>query len=183
MFEHLGKGDWVVIQFGHNDQKIAGEEPENGYTRRLNGWIDRIRAKDASVVLVTSVERRRFDEKTGEHFGKTLAGYADAVKAVAAAKGVPVVDLNDASYRMHAKMGVKGSKAIQCNNRGKIDNTHHNIYGAYEMARIVAAGLAKIPVIGEAVREKYREFDPENPDSDPKIPPSGKTDYTKPEGS
>ena len=183
IFEHLRKGDWVVIQFGHNDQKIAGEEPENGYTRRLNDWIDRIRAKGASAVLVTPVERRRFDEKTGEHQGKTLAGYADAVKAVAAAKNVPLIDLNEASYRMHAKMGVNGSKAIQCNNRGKIDNTHHNIYGAYEMARIVAAGLAKIPVVGEAVREKYREFNPEKPDADPKIPPSGKTDWTKPAGS
>ena len=183
IMEHLAKDDWVVIQFGHNDQKIKGEEPENGYTTRLESWVDQIRAKGAHVVLVTPVERRRFDEKTGEHMGKTLADYAEAVKAVAAKKGVPVIDLNDASYRMHAKMGVKGSTAIQCNNRGKIDNTHHNIYGAYEMARIVAAGLAKIPVVGEAVRERYRAFDPEKPDADPQIPPSGGTDYTKPAGS
>jgi len=183
ILEHLKRDDWVVIQFGHNDQKIKGEEPEAGYTRRLNDWIDRISAKGASVVLVTPVERRRFDEKTGEHLGKTLAGYAEAVKSVAVARGVPVVDLNDASYRMHAKMGAKGSAKIQCNNKGKIDNTHHNVYGAYEMARIVAAGLAKIPVVGDAIREPYRTFDPEKPDADPKIPPSGRTDYTKPAGS
>ena len=183
ILEHLKKDDWVVIQFGHNDQKIKGEEPENGYTRRLNEWIDKITVKGAFVVLVTPVERRRFDEKTGEHGEKTLAGYAEAVKSVAAAKGVPVIDLNDASYRMHAKMGAKGSMKIQCNNRGKIDNTHHNVYGAYEMARIVAAELAGIPVVKEAIREGYRSFNPENPDADPKIPPSGKTDYTKPEGS
>ena len=76
IFEHLKKDDWVVIQFGHNDQKIKGEEPENGYTRRLNGWIDKIRGKGAFVVLVTPVERRRFNEKTGEHGPKTLEGYA-----------------------------------------------------------------------------------------------------------
>ena len=183
ILEHLKKDDWVVIQFGHNDQKIAGEEPENGYTRRLNDWIDRIREKGAFVVLVTPVERRRFDEKTGEHGPKTLEGYANAMKSVAAAKSVPLVDLNDASYRMHAKMGAKGSCAIQCNNKGKIDNTHHNVYGAYEMARIVAAGLAEIPTVKDAIRGPYRVFNPENPDADPKIPPSGKTDYTKPEGS
>ena len=97
ILEHLKKDDWVVIQFGHNDQKIKGEEPENGYTRRLNEWIDKVSAKGAFVVLVTPVERRRFDEKTGEHGEKTLAGYAEAVKSVAAARGVPVVDLNDAS--------------------------------------------------------------------------------------
>ena len=183
ILEHLKKDDWVVIQFGHNDQKIKGEEPENGYTRRLNEWIDKVSAKGAFVVLVTPVERRRFDEKTGEHGEKTLAGYAEAVKSVAAARGVPVVDLNDASYRMHAKMGAKGSAKIQCNNKGKIDNTHHNVYGAYEMARIVAAGLAEIPTIKDAIRDPYRSFNPESPDDDPKIPPSGKTDYTKPEGS
>ena len=183
ILEHLKKDDWVIIQFGHNDQKIAGEEPENGYTRRLNEWIDKISAKGAFVVLVTPVERRRFDEKTGEHQGKTLAGYAEAVKAVAAARSVPVIDLNDASYRMHAKMGAKGSAKIQCNNKGKIDNTHHNVYGAYEMARIIAAGLAEIPTVKDAIRDNFRSFNPENPDDDPRIPPSGKTDYTKPEGS
>ena len=121
--EHLKKDDWVVIQFGHNDQKIKGEEPENGYTRRLNDWIDRIREKGAFVVLVTPVERRRFDEKTGEHGPKTLEGYANAMKAVAEKLGVPLIDLNDASYRMHAKMGAVGSKALQCNNKGKTDYT------------------------------------------------------------
>ena len=180
---HLKRGDWVVIQFGHNDQKIKGEEPKNGYTRRLNDWIDKISAKGAFVVLVTPVERRRFDEKTGEHQGKTLADYAEAVKSVAAARGVPVIDLNEASYRMQGKMGAKGSAKLQCSNKGKIDNTHHNVYGAYEMARIVAAGLAEIPTVKDAIRDPYRSFNPENPDDDPRIPPSGNIDYTKPEGS
>ena len=183
ILEHLRKDDWVVIQFGHNDQKIKGEEPQNGYTRRLNEWIDKISAKGAFVVLVTPVERRRFDERTGEHQGKTLAGYAEAVKAVAAARGVPVIDLNDASYRMQGKMGAKGSAKLQVVNKGKIDNTHHNVYGAYEMARIVAAGLAEIPTVKDAIRAPYRSFNPEQPDADPQIPPSGKTDYTKPKGS
>ena len=84
---------------------------------------------------------------------------------------------------MQGKMGATGSRALQCNNRGKIDNTHHNVYGAYEMARIVAAGLAAIPTVKDAIREPYRSFNPETPDTDPKIPPSGKTDYTKPAGS
>ena len=184
IFEHLRKDDWVVIQFGHNDQKIPGEEAENGYTRRLGEWIDQIRAKGAFVVLVTPVERRNFNKRTGEQMRKTLEKYADAVKAVAAAKNVPFIDLNDASYRMQGKMGAKGSISLQRNDNGEnVDNTHHNIYGAYEMARIVAAGLAEIPTIRDAIRDAYRTFDPENPDPEPQIPPSGKTDLTKPEGS
>ena len=186
VFEHLRKDDWVIIQFGHNDQKIPGEEAENGYTRRLGEWVDKIRARGAHPVVVTPVERRRFDEKTGKQKPKTLAKYADAAKAVAAAKGVPCIDLNDQSYRMQGKLGAEGSIKLQRNENGKdVDNTHHNMYGAYEMARIIAAGLAKIPVIKDAVREQYRSFDPENPDPESAvaIPPSGTYSKKKPEGS
>ena len=48
---------------------------------------------------------------------------------------------------------------------------------------LIAAGLAEIPTVKDAIRDPYRSFNPENPDGDPRIPPSGKTDYTKPEGS
>ena len=64
VLEHLAKDDWVLIQFGHNDQKIAGEEAENGYARRLGEWIDRIREKGAHPVVVTPVERRGFHPPT-----------------------------------------------------------------------------------------------------------------------
>ena len=183
IFEHLAKDDWVMIQFGHNDQKIKGEEAENGYTRRLGEWIDRIREKGAHPVLVTPVERRGFS--SGKQWGKSLAKYAEAVKAVAAAKDVPYIDLNDASYRMMGVLGAEGSKRLQRPvGDGQVDNTHHNMYGAYEMARIIAAGLAKIPVVGDAIREPYREFDPEKPDAESAvaIPPSGTFRNVKPAG-
>lgn len=184
VLEHLQTGDWVLIQFGHNDQKIAGEEPANGYTTRLNSWIDQISAKGGKVVLVTPVERRRF-AKDGTQEGQTLKDYADAVKAVAAARNVPVIDLNAISYQMMGVLGAKGSAALQCQpGRNKpLDNTHHNIYGAYVHARTIAAGLAKIPGVKEAIRAGYEEIDPLHPVADPKIPASGKVDYTKPEGS
>ena len=186
VLEHLGKDDWVMIQFGHNDQKIPGEEAENGYTRRLGEWIDKIREKGAHPILVTPVERRGFHPAHGTQFGKSLAKYAEAVKAVAAAKGVPYIDLNDASYRMMGKLGAEGSKKLhRPAGGGRVDNTHHNMYGAYEMARIIAAGLAKIPVVGEAIRDPYREFDPEKPDAEDAvaIPPSGTFNNKKPAGS
>ena len=183
VLEHLAKDDWVLIQFGHNDQKIPGEEAENGYTRRLGEWIDRIREKGAHPVVVTPVERRGFS--SGKQWGKSLAKYAEAVKAVAAAKGVSYIDLNDASYRMMGALGAEGSKRLQRNGTEKnIDNTHHNMYGAYEMARIVAAGLAEIPVVGDAIRDPYRAFDPEKPDPEDAvaIPPSGTFSNRKPAG-
>ena len=186
VLEHLAKDDWVLIQFGHNDQKIAGEEAENGYARRLGEWIDRIREKGAHPVVVTPVERRGFHPAHGTQFGKSLGAYAKAAKAVADAKGVPCIDLNDASYRMMGTLGAEGSKKLQRPVDGKnVDNTHHNMYGAYEMARILAAGLADIPVVGDAIREPYLAFDPEKPDSEPAvfIPPSGTFSNVKPAGN
>ena len=185
LFEHLAKDDWVMIQFGHNDQKIPGEEAENGYTRRLGEWIDRILGRGAHPVVVTPVERRGFHPAHGTQWGKSLAKYAEAAKAVADAKGVPCIDLNDASYRMMGTLGAEGSKKLQRPIDGaNVDNTHHSMYGAYEMARIVAAGLADIPVVGDAIREPYRAFDPEHPDPEPAVflPPSGSFANQKPAG-
>jgi lysophospholipase L1-like esterase len=186
VLERLAPDDWVLIQFGHNDQKIPGEEAENGYARRLGEWIDRIREKGGHPVVVTPVERRGFHPAHGTQFGKSLGAYAKVAKAVADAKGVPCIDLNDASYRMMGTLGAEGSKKLQRPIDGaNVDNTHHSMYGAYEMARIVAAGLADIPVVGDAIREPYRAFDPEKPDPEPAvfIPPSGDFNNVKPAGN
>ena len=175
-------GDWVVVQFGHNDQKRPGEEPENGYTRRYGEWLAKFRAKGAHLVVVSPCERRRFDEKTGEHQGKTLAGYADAARAFAKKNSLPFIDLNDITYRMQGALGADGSKPLQVDNKGKLDNTHHTMFGAYVNARIVASHLATFDGIGAAIRDEAKAYDPMNP-SDPKIPASGKTDWRKPEGN
>ena len=181
ILEDLKAGDWVIVQFGHNDQKRPGEEPENGYTRRYGEWLAKFRAKGARLVVVSPCERRRFDEKTGEHQGKTLAGYADAARAFAEKNALPFIDLNDITYRMQGALGADGSKPLQVDNKGKLDNTHHSIYGAYVNARIVASHLATFDGIGAAIRDEAKSFDPMHP-SDPKIPASGKTDWQKPEG-
>ena len=175
-------GDWVIVQFGHNDQKRQGEEPETGYTRRYGEWLAKFRAKGAHLVVVSPCERRRFDEKTGEHQGKTLEGYADAARAFAKKNNLPFIDLNDITYKMQDKLGVNGSKPLQVNNKGTLDNTHHTIFGAYVNARIVASHLATFEGIKESIREEARTYDPMNP-IDPKIPASGKTDWKKPEGN
>lgn len=175
-------GDWVIVQFGHNDQKREGEEPGNGYTRRNGEWLKMFRTKGAHLVVVSPCERRRFDEKTGEHQGKTLADYAVAARAFAEKNDLPFIDLNDITWRMQGKLGADGSKPLQVNNKGKLDNTHHTVFGAYVNARIIASHLATFDGIGAAIREEAKTYDPMNP-VDPKIPASGKTDWQKPEGS
>ncbi|MBR1871172.1 MAG: hypothetical protein IJ802_05040 [Kiritimatiellae bacterium] len=199
--EHLAKDDVVVIQFGHNDQKNAKLAADGGYTERLNRYVARIREKGATPVLVTPVERLRFDAKTRKQEGKTLEEYANAVKAAGAALGVAVIDLNDASYRMYGALGYDGAPKLLCtfseaeqkrdffgeNYTGRVrslqDKTHHSIYGAYEMAHFIAGELARqVPQLAGTLREGVAALDPDRPDADPGIPPTGLVDTTRPEG-
>lgn len=182
ILEGMKAGDWVIVQFGHNDQKREGEEPENGYTRRYGEWLAKFQEKGAHLVVVSPCERRRFDEKTGEHQEKTLEGYANAARAFAEKNNLPFIDLNDITYRMHGKLGEKATRPLQVYNKGRFDNTHHTIFGAYVNARIVASELAKVAGISGAIREEAKTYDAMNP-VNPKIPASGKTDWKKPEGN
>ena len=200
--ESLREGDIVLVQFGHNDQKDKSLTPESGggYEKELNGFIDAFAACGAKTVLVTPVERLRFG-RNGLQEGKTLAAYADAVRRVAAERKVPVIDLNDASYRMYGALGAEGATALLCTcSREKFerdyfpgkplaeirplaDKTHHSIYGAFEMARFIAGSLvAAVPEIAPFARESYPAFDPSHPDVDPMIPPTGAVDSRRPEG-
>ncbi len=194
ILEHFKPGDYLFIAFGHNDQKRKGEEPENGYTRRLNEWIDKIQARGGNVIIGTPIERRRF-RKDGTQGPRTLDGYAAAARAVAEKRKLPLVDLNEASYAMMGVMGEKGSTRLQrwCEagffpglTEAVNDNTHHSVYGAYEMARIAVAGIAeKVPALKPLIREKYRSFNHLKPDPDPGIPPSTGCGYDvrKPAGN
>ncbi len=191
MLEHLKAGDFVLIQFGHNDQKRKGEEPENGYTRRLGEWTDQIEAKGAKVIVATPIERRRF--KGGKQEAHTLADYSAAARSFAAARGLPLIDMNEISYAMMGAAGEEGSKLFQCwYEAGSYpgaaktinDNTHHSVYGAYEMARIEAAEIFRlVPGLKRFVREGYGTFDHLKCDPDPGIPPSNILDSKKPAGN
>ncbi|MCR5414429.1 MAG: hypothetical protein K6F50_06855 [Kiritimatiellae bacterium] len=191
LLEHLRAGDFVLIQFGHNDQKRKGEEPENGYARRLGEWTGLIEAKGAKVVVATPIERRRF--KGGVQQPRTLADYSSAARAFASSRNLPLVDMNEKSYAMMGAAGEEGSTRFQCwyaegeypgADRTINDNTHHSVYGAYEMARIEAAEIFRlVPELGEFVRENRRSFDPLSPDPDPGIPPSNAFNSKKPAGN
>lgn len=203
ILDSLKEGDFVLVQFGHNDQKRPELAPETGYTAQLVDYVERIRAKGGRPVIVSSVERLRFSPD-GAQEPKTLLDYANAAKAVATEKGLPCIDLNDASYRMYGSMGAKDSPRLLCTatieeqrrdyfGEGKgyngrpvrniADKTHHSIYGAYVMAHYIADRLAEIdPALAAARREGVKALDPANVEPDPQIPPSGNIDATRPEG-
>ena len=145
-------GDRLLISFGHNDEKIEDParytEPSTTYKSYLSQYIDKSRAKGAIPILLTSVERRRFT--SAGVISPTHGAYPAAMRELAAAKRVPLIDLTASSTAMWNRAGVEGTKkhflhlaAGQHPNYpdGVQDNTHFQAYGAIEVARLVASSL------------------------------------------
>ena len=189
----IKEGDFVLIQFGHNDQKETGPEAgaDGGYSKRLAAFIDAVHAKGAHPVVVTPVERRRF--RDGKPYG-TLQDYAAAAKKVAAEKNVPVIDLNSMSLKFYEALGEEGSKnafvhyqAYTFPNQPQAlkDDTHHNPYGGFELAKCVVQGIREnVPELAKRLRPDIPDFDPAKPDdfASFRLPASGARSVKKPDG-
>lgn len=134
------KPDYVLIQFGHNDSH-APEKPEatdanTTYREFLRQYIDEARAAGAKAVLITPMCRRNFN--ADGQVVNALLPYADAMKAVAKEKHVPLVDLNTASLELCNRIGPKEADTLA---NSPEDHTHFNAKGAKEMARLVMQEL------------------------------------------
>jgi lysophospholipase L1-like esterase len=157
-------GDWLLIQFGHNDQKKQWPQtyadPTHTYPAYLKAYIAEARARGMRPVLVTSPERRMF--QPDGTLRRTLADYVEAMKTVAVEEHVPLIDLNAASRRIYETLG-PGRAPLAFNDGGR-DRTHNDNYGAWMLARVVAAGIAaELPQLAGHVRAPYRRFDPSKP--------------------
>jgi DNA sulfur modification protein DndE len=111
--DELKKGDFVFVQFGHNDSsKDKGERytPPDDYKKNLIKLIDEVRAKDGNPVLMTPVMRRRFD-KDGK-FYDTHNEYPGIVRTVAHEYNVPLIDMHRSSEAVIVKYGVEDSKKL-----------------------------------------------------------------------
>lgn len=149
--EDLQMGDYVFIQFGHNDSsKQKGERytPPEDYRRNLIRFIEDVRAKRGNAVLLTPVMRRRFD-KEGK-FYDTHGEYPAIVRSVAAEQKVPLVDMHRKSEEVIVSYGVEGSRKLFLQLKpgenanypnGVDDNTHFSPLGADEMAKVAVKGI------------------------------------------
>ena len=155
----LRPGDYVFIQFGHNDAKK--EDPRRfaaartTYKENLARFVREAREKRARPVLCTPVMRRRFDD--AGRFFDTHGEYPDVVRQVAREMHVPLVDLHRESERVIVEQGAEGSKKLflwiapgqypSCA-KGRQDDTHFSQEGATRMAGLAVAGIrrAKLPL-------------------------------------
>ncbi|MTE18495.1 rhamnogalacturonan acetylesterase [Streptomyces sp. TRM43335] len=152
ILEAIGPEDLLLVQFGHNDEKTEdparGTDPHTTYREYLRRYIDGARERGARPVLLTPVERRRFDADGRAR--PTHGEYPAAMRALAAADGVPLVDVQAASLAEWDRLGPDGTLEIFLHLApgdhpnhpdGKRDNTHFGPRGAIEVARMVARGL------------------------------------------
>jgi lysophospholipase L1-like esterase len=167
------QGDYVFIQFGHNDMKSKKEDALRRYEADLTALVRSIRAKGGTPVLVTSMERKRGVEK------ETLAGYPATVIRVAAAEKTALIDLHAMSRQLYQSLGANLDAAFQ-------DGTHHNNFGSYELAKCVIEGIrrAKLP-LATMLADDVKPFDPARPDAptDFHYAASPLKDMTQPDGN
>jgi len=142
--------DILFMQFGHNDQKDKTLGAFGGYADNLRKYVDEAQEKGAYPVIVTPVSRTIWNGPNGS-FNDMLKEYANACKQVAAEKEIPLIDLHGKSVDFILKHGAKKCARYFYPK----DYTHHNDFGAFEMARLVVDGIkdAKIEPIIEYLRE------------------------------
>lgn len=173
IFNEMKAGDWLLVQFGHNDMKDRAPDALAVYRTNLRNIIARTRQKGGTPVLITSMER-----KAGVK-GPTLEGYPDAVRTVAREEKVAMVDLHATSIVLYQALGANLDQAFQ-------DGTHHNSYGSYLLAKCVAAGIQSSgTTLAKFVTDDMLHFDPAKPDSLAtfKIPSSPTASTVKPDGN
>jgi lysophospholipase L1-like esterase len=159
-------GDTLVMQFGHNDQKQIKDGkggPFTTYKAEIKTHVDAVRAHGGQPVIVSPMERRRFDAEG--RVVATLSDYAEAARQSAQELGVPFIDLNATSKVLYQTLGQEGSKAAFAEPQpGNLDNTHHNAYGSYELAKAVVSGLRRLNLpVARYVVDDFA-FDPAHPD-------------------
>lgn len=156
LVDALQPGDWVIVQFGHNDQKSDAArhtEPRGEFAGNLRRMIADVRAKNATPLLATSVARRKW-AADGTHLTDTHGDYVVAVREVGAAEKVPVLDLNRLTTALEEAHGVEGSKRLHLwiapgvyarnPKKGWQDDTHYSAYGADRVAALAVQEIIRL---------------------------------------
>lgn len=192
IWNKIKPGDYLFIQFGHNDQKY-GNSTKSGYRKRLKEWILKTKQLGAIPVLVTSMNRRVFDENN--KIVNTLDDFPDAMREIAKEENVYLIDLNALSKTLFEAMGTEAAKkafvyypANSYLNQptALADDTHFNTYGAYELAKCVVKSIVdeNLP-LKKYISKSYKNFNPNKPDDIEKFhwPESIFMETLKPDGN
>ena len=190
----LKAGDYVIVEFGHNDEKEkkAGDGAWYSYSRNLKIFADRVRQAGGHIIFCTPTARRSFKDGRNQN---THGDYPEAMKTVARREHVPVIDLTSMSTTFYEALGDEGSKRALVHypaytfpgqSKPLADNTHFNTYGAWEIAKMIVMGLKQMesPLV-QHLRADWLDFDPAQPDTPDAFVwhMSAGSNITKPDGN
>jgi hypothetical protein len=153
VYSLLKPGDYVFMQFAHNDMKNNAPNALDNYKADYVRVIGEIRAKGATPVLVAAMERSSGVNQD------TLKGYPAAALETAAAQKAASIDLHSMSQVFYQALGADVKKAF---NDGV---THHNNYGSYELSKLIVMGIKADKLdIAKFIVPDFKDFDPSKPD-------------------
>lgn len=154
--KNISKGDFLFIQFGHNDEKAEDErrftEPFGEFSENLRYMINAAKKVEAYPVVVSPIYRRLFDEE-GKILENVHLNYPEAMEKVCVEEGVPYIDLCKMSHDYLAEIGEEKSRNLYMFfdaglypnfPEGKEDNTHLRYEGAVKYAGFIASELEKL---------------------------------------
>jgi lysophospholipase L1-like esterase len=154
VYSLLKPGDFVIMQFAHNDMKNNAPGALDKYKSDYVSVIADIRAKGATPIVVAAMER-----SNGVNTD-TLKGYPAAALETAAAQKAASIDLHSMSQKFYQALGPDVKKAF---NDGV---THHNNYGSYELSQMIVMGIkAAQPDLAKFILPDFKDYDPSHPDS------------------
>ncbi len=155
-------GDFLLIQYGHNDMKEKGEGVGafTTYKASLRQFSQAAKAKGATVILISPMHRRTFDP-SGKFITNSHGDYPEAVRQAAKEENVAFIDLNAKSKDLYEAFGKDGSGVLFKEG----DGTHHNNYGSYQLAKIIVQSIRdqKLPLVKFLIKD-LPKYDPKKPD-------------------
>jgi lysophospholipase L1-like esterase len=176
-------GDYLLIQYAHNDEKEKGEGigAFTTYKASLKEFVEGTRRKGGTPILITPMHRRTFDAATGKIIN-SHGDYPEAVRQAAIEEKVLLIDLTTMSKDFYEALGKEKSGAAFKEG----DGTHHNNYGSYELAKSIVGWIKSNRFdIAKFLIKDLPPFDPSKPDAPEKfsIPASPMISDVKPLGS
>ncbi len=160
IWSQMKKGDYLFVQFGHNDMKSTAPDALQSYKDNLGTIVDKARALGGIPVVCTSVSRRTFD--ADGKITNSFNGYPDAVRAVAREKHVPLIDLQQMTAAFYEALGPEAAVRAFAN---ASEHTHHGDYGSYEIAKCVLNGVKQNNLdLSRFIVDDFAGFDPSHPD-------------------
>jgi lysophospholipase L1-like esterase len=181
VFSQMQPGDFLIMQFGHNDMKSVDEA---SYAASIREAVAACRAKEGIPIVVSPMERRGFD--ADGKIRESLHGFPEAARTTAAELDVAFIDLHAMSIVLYEALGPEQSPLAFALANGQRDGTHHNNYGSYQLAKCIVEGIKQVkPDLAGHLIDGLPTYDPAHPDSIEafSLPPSAQYASAPPDGN